>query len=106
MAKEKLIKAVDTEDTSGSITRASGIIVNDGILRPQALPLIVVLPEGASQAQIERAKVLNAYAYAQPIGWEQKKERLLKELEDLKDAPDPIENPNAPKLTVGTPLPE
>ena len=96
-------KVTATKDESSSVTRDSGIIVNDSTLKVQELPLIVVLPKDASKAQIERAKILNAYAYAQPKGWEQKKERLLKELEALKDAPDPVEDPNAPKLSVGTP---
>lgn len=107
MAKKDIKNTPDTvENTpeSGVVVRESGITVNENVFQPKVLPLIVNLPPDASKAQIERAKILNAYAYAQPKGWEQKKERLIKELEDLKNAPDPVEDPNAPKLSVGTPV--
>ena len=53
-------KNVEIEVEVGDNTRASGIIVNDSTFSAKTLPLIVVLPEGASEAQIERAKILNA----------------------------------------------
>ena len=96
---------IETE-ASNEVTRPSGIKVGDpNQFRPKILPLIVVLPEGASKAQIERAKVLNGYAYQFPDKWEIEKEKHLRDLEALADAPDPIENPNV-RLTVGTKLPE
>ncbi len=110
MAKDKVVKSavVENQDTveSNMNERESGIIVNDSPFEARKLPLIVVLPADASKAQIERAKILNAYAYSNPIGWKSRKEALLKELEALKDAPDPKENPNAPKLSVGSKAPE
>lgn len=70
----------------------SKIEVNDPLdLRPTELPLIVKLPEGASKAQQEFAKVLNAYAYQNPQKWAVKKDELIKKLESLENAPDPIE---------------
>lgn len=45
-------------------------------LRPTVLPLVVKLPEDASKAQIEYAKVLNAYAYQNPAKFEAK--RMIK----------------------------
>lgn len=79
------------------------IVVNDPqILRPKELPLIVVLPEGASKAQIAYAKILNAYAYQNPEKWAMKKDDrvingavvkgLISKLKELKNAPDPIED--------------
>lgn len=99
--KSEKVEGVSTIDIN-SETRDSGIIVNQVINRRE-LPLVVVLPEGANKAQVERAKILNAYAYSYPNKWEERKEELLKQLEDLKDAPDPIENPNV-KLSVGPKL--
>lgn len=64
------------------------------------LPLVVKLPKDASKAQIEFAKTLNVYAYKNPAKWEVKKERLIKKLRSLKDAPDPIEG----NLKYGTTL--
>lgn len=61
------------------------------VLRPKELPLVVKLPASASKAQIKFAKVLNAYAYKNPEKWAVKKESLIAELKDLKNAPDPIE---------------
>lgn len=94
------------EDNTTSVTRPSGIVIKDTTLRPQEFPLIINLPSDASKAQIERARILNAYAYESPKGWALYSERLLKELEALKDAPDPVElNPNGPKLEIGPTLP-
>lgn len=71
----------------------SKIEINDPLdLRPTELPLIVKLPEGASKAQQEFAKVLNAYAYQNPRKWAEKKGELIKKLESLENAPDPIES--------------
>lgn len=38
-------------------------------LSPKSLPLVVKLPKNASSAQVEYAKVLNAYAYINPKKW-------------------------------------
>jgi hypothetical protein len=71
------------------------IIVKDPQdIRPVSLPLVVTLPESASKAQVAYTKILNAYAYKNPVKWLTKKEALIAHLKDLKTAPDPIENPN------------
>ena len=98
MSKNK-ISQQEEEETIENM-RESGIIVNDSTFSAQSLPLIVVLPEGASEAQVERAKILNAYAYSNPKGWASRKWHLIAELEALKDAPAPKEDPNAPRLSV------
>ena len=79
------------------------IIVRDPLeLRPVELPLVITLPEGASEAQVAFAKVLNAYAYKNPQKWATKKDDftntagqvvkgLISQLKDLKNAPAPIE---------------
>lgn len=75
------------------------IIVKDPlVLRPVELPLVVTLPEGASKAQIEYAKILNGYAYKNPAKWALKKDVLISKLKDLKNALDPV----AGNLRVGT----
>lgn len=72
-----------------------GIIVRDiNVIRPKTLPLIVELPEDASEAQKEFAKVLNGFAYQFPDKWEKRKGDLFKELVAKKNAPDPIVNPD------------
>jgi hypothetical protein len=104
-AKKETTQAPETSETSKTVTRDSGIKVNSPFdARPKVLPLIVILPEDASKAQIERAKVLNGYAYQFPDKWEKEKEKHLKDLEDLKDAPDPVEEGDV-KLFVGGRIP-
>lgn len=96
MAKKEVVETYEEN------VRPSGIVVNDPeTFRPTVLPLIVVLPKDASKAQIERAKVLNGYAYQFPKKWAVEKEQHLKDLEALKDAPDPQEDENM-RLSVGT----
>lgn len=96
MAKEK--KEGEVEDTNDGI-----VITDPETYRPSELPLVVKLPEGASLAQVEFAKVLNAYAYQNPEKWADKKEDkigpdgkvikgLISQLKDLKNAPDPVED--------------
>lgn len=68
------------------------IIVNDiPEVSTKELPLVVELPAGASKAQVEFAKTINAYAYQNPQKWHAKKKDLLAKLEELKHAPDPVE---------------
>jgi len=97
MAKEKIEKEVEETVVEQDIE------VNDPrVLRPTELPLVVKLPEGASLAQIEFAKILNAYAYTNPEKWAEKKDDkvvggnivkgLITKLRDLKDAPGPASN--------------
>jgi hypothetical protein len=82
MAKDKETKIESDE-----------IVVNDPqVLVPKDLPLVVVLPESASQAQIEFAKILNAYAYQNPVKWAVKKDKLIAQLKALKNAPAPTED--------------
>lgn len=66
------------------VTTDSGIEVNNPLdLRPKNLPLVVKLPAGASSAQVEYAKILNAYAYSNPKKWDKKKQDLIEKLECL-----------------------
>jgi hypothetical protein len=103
MTKEKeLEKVVETPKVDDS----QGIEVNDPMdLRPTELPLVIKLPADASKAQIAYAKVLNAYAYKNPVKWADKKDDkvlpgggvvkgLITKLKELKNAPDPVENGN------------
>lgn len=60
-------------------------------LRPTELPLVVKLPEDASEAQIAFAKTLNGYAYKNPVKFEAKKEAIIEKLKSLKNAPAPAE---------------
>ena len=91
MAKEK----EKVEQSSDKI-----IVRDPQVLRPTELPLVIELPEGASKAQIEFAKVLNGYAYKNPEKWASKKDNrvdsngqvikgLITKLKELKNAPDP-----------------
>jgi len=102
----------ETEVVEEQVEQESGIIVRDPeAFRPVDLPLVVTLPNNASKAQIEYAKVLNAYAYSNPEKWKEKKDTkvldgrtvlgLIAKLEALKNAPDPVQE-NV-RLTVGTP---
>lgn len=69
-------------------TDSDEIIVKDPeVLRPKELPLVITLPESASEAQVEFAKVLNAYAYKNPSKWAIKKDALIAKLKELKNAP-------------------
>lgn len=95
MAKDTVKKLDETVDE---------IVVRDPqIIKPVDLPLVITLPESASKAQVEFAKVLNGYAYKNPTKWEVKKEALLKQLKNLKNAPDPV-NTERGVLTIGTKL--
>lgn len=99
-------KNKEVEETSGDEVRESGIVVKESTFTAEKLPLIVELPEDASKAQIARAKILNAYAYSNPVGWKSRKAHLIEELEALKDAPDPVENDGTSKLSVGAKIPD
>lgn len=82
----------DVQDTTSEETTGQGIIVRDPQdLRPQSLPLVIILPEGASEAQKAYALTLNAYAYKNPTKWALKKGKLLAQLEARKAWPDPVE---------------
>lgn len=99
LAEKEAAKADDDSANSDEI------IVNEPINLKQELPLVVILPKGASEAQIERAKTLNAYAYKNPVKWAVKKNKLIAELKALKNAP-PKAQFGAGKLTYGhKPLP-
>lgn len=107
-SKKELLALLPKDQQGGSDEDEAdedGIIVKDPeVLLPKQLPLVVTLPEGASKAQQEYVKILNAYAYQNPRKWAIKKEGLLKTLRSLKNAPDPVENENQ-KLTIGRKLP-
>ena len=64
----------------------SGIIVGDPqLLRPVELPLVVKPRSGKweNEEQAEYAKLLNAYAYQNPVKWAVKKETLIGRLEEI-----------------------
>lgn len=106
MAKKQIEKEVEKDiDVDTSVEESDEIIVKDPlVLRPVELPLVVTLPKSASKAQVLFTKTLNAYAYKNPEKWAAKKDDrfhegkvikgLITQLKDLKDAPDPVENPN------------
>lgn len=97
MAK-KIEKEIETTETVDE-TVVDGIVVKDPLVfRPIELPLVVIVPDDASLAQKEFAKVLNAYAYKNPKKWEIKKKILIEKLASLKNAPDPVSE----RLTYGT----
>ena len=76
------------------VKEKSDFIVKDQqVLRPVELPLVITPQNGkwASKAQEEFAKVLNAYAYTNPTKWAVKKDKLLAELKEKENAPDPVE---------------
>ena len=81
------------KETEELVDDMQGIEVGDPqILRPKELPLVVKLPEDASEAQIQYAKTLNAYAYQNPEKWAAKKDVLIERLKSLKNAPAPKES--------------
>lgn len=107
MTKEdKAVKATKEEDKAVKAVASKGIeieVSDPEIARPKELPL-VVKPKGgkwANQAQEEFAKIVNAYAYANPDKWHNdridtngvpmpntsKKHILIKQLEMLETAP-------------------
>lgn len=94
MSKKDKVENVGAE----SVEAEQDIQVGDPqVLRPKELPLVVVLPENASKAQIKYAEILNSYAYQNTAKWAVKKEGLIQKLRDLKNAPDPVEE----NLTIG-----
>lgn len=81
--KEVLLEGAPEGDV---LKTKSGIEVGSPLdIRPKSLPLVVKLPESASSAQKEYAKILNGYAYQNPEKWEAKKDVLIKRLESLAD---------------------
>jgi hypothetical protein len=94
------------EETTHEVTKPEQdiVITDPEVFRPKELPLVIQLPADASKAQVEFAKVLNAYAYKNPTKWREKKEDkmvngkvvkgLISQLRDMKNAPDPIVNDN------------
>lgn len=113
MAK-KIEEAKDVEQTDIAVAPASeGEATDSGILvrdpedfRPKVLPLIITFPEGynPSKEQVRLAKVFNGFAYQFPDKWKIRKDELLKQLEDAKNAPDPVENPDV-HISVGPKAP-
>lgn len=69
--------------------------------RVQELPLIVKLPADASKAQIAYAKIMNVYAYQNPIKFAGKKDAMIKTLLSLKNAPDPMTDSKVKLNNVG-----
>ena len=84
--EEVAVQEADSEKASPKkvLKTKSGIEIGEPLdLRPKHLPLVVKLPAGASSAQKEYAKVLNAYAYENPTKWAKKRDKLIKRLESL-----------------------
>lgn len=59
------------------------------ILKPKNLPLVITPREGSwkNDKQAEYAKVLNAYAYANPTKWKKKQAVLLARLREIGEDP-------------------
>lgn len=104
-------ETTEVEEVEKVVDDNQGIEVGSPMdLRPTELPLVVKLPADASKAQIEYAKILNGYAYKNPAKFEAKKhdqivngavvKGFLTKLKELKNAPDPVEIEDAPKLKV------
>lgn len=90
--KEEVLGEEEVQQEEENSNEGDTIEVGDPLLlRPVELPLVVKLPKSASKAQVEYAKVLNGYAYKNPTKWAKKKAELIKKLEGLKNAPDPVE---------------
>lgn len=72
-------------DPEGDVEKTkNGIVIGEPLdIRPKSLPLVVKVPESASSAQKEYAKVLNGYAYKNPKKWAEKKAVLVRRLESL-----------------------
>lgn len=96
----------ETEDDN------DGIVVTEPVNIQTDLPLVIKLPADASKAQIEFAKLLNAYAYQSPVNWKREKDDqldamtgkvivkgLISKLKELKNAPDPVEQEGGLKYT-------
>ncbi len=104
LKKQTEVKEVEvTEAVQAEVLDDSqGIEVGSPIdLRPTELPLVIKLPDDASEAQIAYAKTLNGYAYKNPAKFEAKKDDkivngvlvkgLITKLKELKNAPAPVE---------------
>lgn len=86
-----MIKKNEVEEVAEEVVKDEITFGDPAILRPKELPLIVTLPEGASNAQIAYAKTINAYAYQNPEKFAMKKTAMIEKLKSLKNAPDPRE---------------
>lgn len=64
------------------------IKINDPkIVEVKDLPLVVELPDDASEGQKEYAKMINSYAYQNPTKFALKKDAMLKKLKSLTGKP-------------------
>ena len=83
-AAKKAEKDAAPAEDKGELDIGDGITVGDPIdIQPKNLPLVVKVPESASSAQKEYAKVLNGYAYSNPKKFAKKKAQLIKRLQSL-----------------------
>ena len=96
----KAAKLAEKEAAKADSDSVDEIIVREPINLKQELPLVIVLPEDASDAQKEFARTLNAYAYKNPVKWAIKKDKLITKLKALKDAPAKVQF-GVGKLTYG-----
>lgn len=95
LTNKELLALLPDESESNDI-----IIRDPAVLRPVELPLIIQLPANASKAQVAFANILNSYAYQNTSKWASKKDALIAKLRNLKNAPDPVEDPNV-RLSIG-----
>lgn len=100
MAKEKeLDNKPETKKEPGVVTLDNGIEIREPAeIEITKLPLVVTVPETASSAQKEYAKVLNGYAYGNKEKWAKKKDYLLKCLKALEGVE--VSVPENQKLSI------
>ncbi len=107
----KDLRALLPEDSADASDESDedGIIVKDPqVLRPVSLPLVVTLPESATDEQKEYVKTLNAYAYSNPEKWSIKKDVLIARLKEIGKDPSKLSlyrGGEEGSLKVGKPLP-
>ena len=90
-----------TKEIKSEVVNDEITVSDPMVLRPKELPLVVTLPENASGAQKEYAKVLNSYAYQNPEKWAEKKDVLIARLKSYKNL-NTLENQSlGGKLIIG-----
>lgn len=87
MARPKKVEdtGVETTETTAPAEKSSEdfSLGSPLVIKPIDLPFVVTIPETASSAQKEYAKVINSYAYQNPEKYEKKKDFMLKRLKSL-----------------------
>ena len=84
----EIANSEDAEPKEPQKAKKFEITVNDPKeLRPQVLPPVVEVKNG-NAVQVAYAKILNSYAYSNPVKWASKKDGLVKKLELLGKHPE------------------